>query len=57
MAVVIISQSISTQVWDLAWIKFVTPGSVVRCVTDCAARPGMFNVGESQKKDGVKKKV
>ena len=57
MAVEIISRSISTKVWDRAGIKLATPVSVVRCVTDSAMRPGMFNFGESQNKDGAKKKV
>ena len=46
MTVEIISQSISTKVWDQAGIKLATPGSAVkltsvaRHVTDCAMRPG-----------------
>ena len=46
MTVEIISWSISTTVWDQAWIKLATPGSAVRLasvarqVTDCATLPG-----------------
>ena len=45
MTVEIISRSISTKVWDWAWIELATPGiavrhaSVARHVTDCATRP------------------
>ena len=39
MAVKIISQSISTKLWDRAAIKLATPGSAVRLVTDCAMSP------------------
>ena len=40
MAIEIISQSISTKVWDRAGIQLATPGSAARLVTDCATQPG-----------------
>ena len=40
MTVEIISQSISTKVWDQARIKLTTTGSAVRLVADCANQPG-----------------
>ena len=50
MTVEIISWSISTKVWDWTRIKLATPGSAVRLasvarhLTDCATRPGKYNV-------------
>ena len=46
----IISWSISTKVWDQAGIELATPGSAVRLasvarhVTNCATRPGHFEI-------------
>ena len=48
MTVEIISQSISTNVWERAGIELATPGSAVRLasvarhVTDCAKQPGQL---------------
>ena len=45
MTVEIISQSISTKIWDRTLLELATPGSAVRhasvarYVTDCARRP------------------
>ena len=44
MAVEIISQSISTKVWDWAEIELGTSGSAVRHVTDCAMWSGNINM-------------
>ena len=50
MTIEIISWSISTKVWDRAWIELVTPGSAVRLasvarhVTDCATWPSKETV-------------
>ena len=50
MTVEIISWSISTKVWDRTGIELATPGSAVRHasvarhVTDCATRPGLFEI-------------
>ena len=37
------SRSISMKVWDRTGIKFATPGSAVRHVTDCCNGPGMYS--------------
>ena len=40
MDIEIISQSISTKVWDQARIELVTSGSAVALTTDCTTGPG-----------------
>ena len=39
-AVEIISQSISTKVWEQVGIELATPGLAVHCITYCTTRPG-----------------